>query len=175
MTETPFLRPVRLPQGIAGELWLGPMPGRRRPFDDDMDDLRARKITRIVSLTPLAEIEEKAPSYAIALGGEINIAIVRFPIADFGIPADEAALFALADEAAQHLSGGGNVFVHCAAGIGRTGTFAICILRALGLKTVEAAALVASAGSGPETDAQKALVDRFQAPTRPRQPAETSP
>jgi hypothetical protein len=111
MTETPFLRPVRLPQGIAGELWLGPMPGRRRPFGDDMDDLRARNITRIVSLTPLAEIEEKAPSYAIALGGEINIAIVRFPIADFGIPADEAALFALADEAAQHLSGGGNVFV----------------------------------------------------------------
>lgn len=175
MSETPFLRPVRLPHGIAGELWLGPMPGRIRPFGDDMDDLRAQKITRIVSLTPLAEIEEKAPFYATALGGEMDIAITRFPIADFGIPTDEASLFALADEAARHLSGGGRVFVHCAAGIGRTGTVAICILRALGLKTVEATALVASAGSGPETEAQKALVDRFKAPTRPSHLAETNP
>jgi protein-tyrosine phosphatase len=165
MSQTPFLRSLRLPNGIAGALWLGPMPGRLRPFGEDMDALRLHAITRIVSLTPLAEIEEKAPAYAAALAGKMDIAVARFPIPDFGVPADEAGLFALADETARHLSGGGKVFVHCAAGIGRTGTVAICILRALGLDTAEASDHVARAGSGPETEAQRALVARFTQPT----------
>ncbi|MGE6784202.1 protein-tyrosine phosphatase family protein [Ensifer adhaerens] len=160
MTDTHFLRPLRLPSGIAGTLWLGPMPGRLRPFGDDMDDLRAQKITRIVCLTPLAEIEEKAPGYAAALGDGMDIPVAQFPIPDFGVPGDAAALFALAGETALALSAGERVFVHCAAGIGRTGTFAICILRAFGLDLAEATARVASAGSGPETEAQQALVAR---------------
>ncbi|MBZ7926488.1 hypothetical protein LAC79_32460 [Ensifer adhaerens] len=164
MTDTHFLRPLRLPSGIAGSLWLGPMPGRLRPFADDMDDLLAHKITRIVSLTPHVEIEEKAPGYAATLAQGMDIAVVRFPITDFGVPGDEAGLFALASETARALSTGDKVFVHCAAGIGRTGTFAICILRAFGLDVAEATALVASAGSGPETEAQKALVARFALP-----------
>lgn len=169
MINTHFPRPLRLPSGIAGTLWLGPMPGRLRPFSDDMDDLRAQKISRIVSLTPLAEIEEKAPDYAASLAAGTDIPVVRFPIADFGVPADEAGLFILAGETAQALASGERVFVHCAAGIGRTGTFAICILRAFGLDLAQATALVASAGSGPETEAQKALVARFTLP------AETNP
>ena len=169
MTDTHFLRPLRLPSGIAGTLWLGPMPGRLRPFGDDMDDLRAQQITRVVSLTPLAEIEEKASGYAAALGAGMDFPVAQFPIPDFGVPGDEAALFALAGETALALSAGERVFVHCAAGIGRTGTFAICILRAFGLDLAEATARVASAGSGPETEAQKALVARFALP------AETNP
>jgi protein-tyrosine phosphatase len=150
------------------------MPGRLRPFGDDMHALGAQNIARIVSLTPLAEIEEKAPDYAAALAGGMAIAVSRFPIADFAIPDDEAGLFALAARTAEELRGGSKVFVHCAAGIGRTGTMAICILLALGLDATEASALVASAGSGPETDTQKALVARCALKAHP-QPAETSP
>lgn len=164
MIGTPFLRSLQLPQGVAGELWLGPMPGRLRPLTEDMHDLRAHGIARIVSLTPLAEIEEKAPAYAAALAGKTDVAVTRLPIPDFGIPEDEASLFTLADETAQALSRGERVFVHCAAGIGRTGTFAICILRALGLDAAAAITLVADAGSGPETEAQKALIARFALP-----------
>lgn len=164
MTQAPFLRPLRLPAGTAGTLWLGPMPGRLRPFEDDLAALRAQGITGIVCLTPLAEIGEKALGYAAALAGDMEIPVARFPISDFGVPADEAGLFALAGEAARALAAGEQVFVHCAAGIGRTGTFAICILRALGLGLDEATAQVAAAGSGPETEAQKALVARFALP-----------
>lgn len=173
MTGTPFPRAVRLPASLAGELWLGPMPGRLRPFDKDMGTLNAQNIDRIVSLTPLAEIEEKAPDYAVALAEGMDIAVSRFPIADFAIPDDEAGLFALAARTAGELREGSKVFVHCAAGIGRTGTMAICILLALGLDATEATAIVAAAGSGPETEAQKALVARCALKAQP-QPAETS-
>ncbi|MFJ6322145.1 MULTISPECIES: protein-tyrosine phosphatase family protein [unclassified Rhizobium] len=160
MTDTPFLRSVRLSQDIAGELWLGPMPGRLRPFINDLDALQTQRIDRIINLAPIAEIEKKAPDYAAALAENVGISIVRFPVADFGIPADETSFFLLAERTAADLRSGNRIFVHCAAGIGRTGTMAICVLLALGLGAGAATKLVANAGSGPETEGQKALVAR---------------
>lgn len=167
----PFLRAVRLPEGVAGELWLGPMPGRLRPFTEDLAALAAQEISRIISLAPLAEIEEKAPAYAAALAGDTGIAISCFPIADFGVPEDEAGFFALARQTAAELRDGERVFVHCAAGIGRTGTVATCILLVLGLSLTDAVGRIAAAGSGPETEAQSSLVDRCA--VRMKQPVET--
>ena len=48
--------------------------------------------------------------------------------------------------------------MHCAAGIGRTGTLAVCVLLALGLGAAEARAAVRSAGSSPQTAAQEDIV-----------------
>lgn len=177
MTSTviPFLRPVHLPTGIPGELWLGPMPGRLRPLSDDLDALRWQRISHVVSLTPIGEIEEKAPDYASALAKGLGIAVTRFPIADFGVPDDEDGLLVVADQTAIALGAGARVFVHCAAGIGRTGTAATCILLALGLSHTHAARLVADAGSGPETEAQKELVVRIAGSVASRSPAEAHP
>lgn len=161
MTGSLFLRRLQLPRSIVGALWLGPMPGLRRSFSDDLRDLETHNISRIVVLAPLTEIQEKAPAYASALAGGACMPVVHFPIVDFGVPKDEAGLVALVKDTALALSAGERVFVHCAAGIGRTGTFAICILRAFGFHPEEAAAVVADAGSGPETETQKELVSRF--------------
>ena len=56
---------------------------------------------------------------------------------------------------------GGVVLVHCAAGIGRTGTAAACVLKALGLEADEALARVRSAGSNPQNAEQSGLVGWF--------------
>lgn len=170
-----FMRPVHLLDEVSGELWLGPMLGRLRCFSEDMDELYRHKITLILNLTPTCEIEDKAPSYAQALDDGMNIAIRRLPITDFGVPDDDTELLDLSIHASEILRNGGRIFVHCAAGIGRTGTTAICILMALGLTATEAASRVADAGSGPETNAQKDLVARIATRMSDWEPVETRP
>ena len=56
---------------------------------------------------------------------------------------------------------GDAVMLHCAAGIGRTGTAAACLLKRLGLSSSEAIQRVRDAGSNPENALQSGLVDRF--------------
>ncbi|NOX31753.1 MAG: dual specificity protein phosphatase family protein, partial [Actinobacteria bacterium] len=57
------------------------------------------------------------------------------------------------------------VLVHCAAGIGRTGTTATMVLVALGLSVGDALELVGASRpmAGPEVGAQSRLVERFAA------------
>ncbi|CAH1660136.1 Phosphatase [Hyphomicrobiales bacterium] len=158
--QTGFMRRVNLPAGVAGTLWLGPMPGRLRPLADDLADLNRQSVARVICLTPMDEIASKAPDYA-ARQAELGFPVTRFPIGDFGVPEDHGGLKALAEAAARDLEAGRALFVHCAAGIGRTGMVATCILVALGLSGEAATATIAAAGSGPETDVQKQLVARY--------------
>lgn len=64
-------------------------------------------------------------------------------------------------EMGKRIRQGGTVLLHCAAGVGRTGTAAVCILLTLGLPLHEAYGLVRSAGSGPETPEQRRFVEDF--------------
>ena len=77
------------------------------------------------------------------------------PIPDFSIPADPARFRERILNVAERLQDGQSILVHCAAGVGRSGTAAISILQSLGLDLVEATAWVKAAGSGPETDEQR--------------------
>lgn len=52
---------------------------------------------------------------------------------------------------------------HCGAGRGRTGTFAAALLCKLGLLLKAALKMVAAAGSGPETEEQRSLVEKVAA------------
>lgn len=160
LAEAGFMRRVSLPAGVPGALWLGPMPGRLRPLLDDLADMNARQVGRIICLTPLDEIAVKSPDYA-ARQTDLGIPVTVFPIGDFGVPDDGGGLKALAEQAARDLEVGKVLFVHCAAGIGRTGMVATCILVALGLGGAAAMAAIAAAGSGPETDLQRQLVARY--------------
>ncbi|WP_378941365.1 protein-tyrosine phosphatase family protein [Mesorhizobium sp. ANAO-SY3R2] len=157
-TLAPFMRKVALPVNVPGQLWLGPMPGRLRPLEQDMAFLTERGVEQIICLAPQGELEQKSPAYA---EGKAPIATVQFPIDDFGVPADEDGLGQLALRAATQLNEGRVLFVHCAAGIGRTGTFASLILIGLGFAEEQATALVSAAGSGPETAEQRHLVSRL--------------
>lgn len=160
LTGPGFMRRVKLPADITGTLWLGPMPGRLRRLADDLADLSRQQVARIICLTPSEEIALKSPDYA-ARQSELGMPVTRFPIGDFGVPEDGGGLKALAEGAAHDLRSGKALFVHCAAGIGRTGMVSTCILVALGLSGEAAIAAIAAAGSGPETDAQKHLVARY--------------
>jgi protein-tyrosine phosphatase len=81
-----------------------------------------------------------------------------FPIVDFGVPSDRARFLELVNSIAFDLRGGANILLHCAAGIGRTGTVASCVLAALGVPVDEATQRVYAAGSYAERPEQVDLI-----------------
>ena len=152
-------RTVKLPAGIVGRLYLGSMPGRYEVFTEAWQAIVEHGIARVICLVPSDELQDKSPLHALALR-EKRVPWVHesFPIEDFEAPADRKAFWALARKTAVRLGAGETVLAHCAAGIGRTGTFAVCVLLALGLTAAEARAAVRRAGAGPQTAAQEELV-----------------
>lgn len=165
-----MLRPVRMPDGVAGGLWLSGMPGYHEPLEHTWDQVRRRGVQAIVCLAGPDEVHLGSPSYAAALEAKrLPCPVEPFPIPDLGAPDDREAFWALASKIAAQLQAGGRVMVHCRAGIGRTGTLATCILLALGEPWARAEQAVSAAGSRPETAEQGELVAWFATRARPTQ------
>jgi hypothetical protein len=168
-----MFRSVALPAPIPGRLYLHSMPGRREPLEAAIAALREREIGCVVCLAPTAELARKSPEYAAAIDALTLAERARvpslewdhLPIDDLGAPADTAAFWAVAQSTASRLRSGEHVLIHCAAGVGRTGTLAICVLLALGVPLDAARDLVRAAGAGPEVEAQERLVAGARAPS----------
>jgi len=140
---------------LPGRLLAGAHPGLR----DRLRALQAAGVTRFVDLTgPRDALPSYAPSWAVR---------TNFPIEDFGVPS-VTAMRATLDAIAAALDDDQRVYLHCRAGIGRTGTVAACWLIEQGLAPDDALALLrrkfqASAQSfggqiSPENEAQRAFV-----------------
>lgn len=162
-------RQVKLTDGVPGCLYLHGMPGRHESLADAWAEAARLGVGTVVSLAPLDEIREKSPEYAKAIEtGKVPCAIRRFPVCDFQGPDDDHAFQQLAVEIAESLRHGDTVLVHCGAGIGRTGMFAIAVLMALGLPIDDARRAVAAAGSNPERRTQEEALERIERLLRQR-------
>ncbi|MFZ2360854.1 MAG: protein-tyrosine phosphatase family protein [Anaerolineae bacterium] len=154
-----MFRLVDLPPDVPGRLYLHSMPGRYEPYQATVDAVRMRGISQVVCLTALEEIEGKAPDYARAVRRkDVPWQQRVYPIVDYGVPSDRASFLELVNSIAADLRRGVNILLHCAAGIGRTGTVASCVLVALGLTANEAAHRVKVAGSYAERPEQVELI-----------------
>lgn len=147
--------------GTQGSLFLHSMPGRLEDFVLCCEAMQAAGVVRIVCLNPTPEIERKSPDYAQAIAsGTLPFDLVQFPIINFGVPDPDkkTAFFDLANEIAEQLKRGENVLIHCAGGVGRTGTFAACVTAALG----QPLSRVTDAGGKAETEHQLALLAELE-------------
>jgi protein-tyrosine phosphatase len=156
------LRRVVLPLEVPGSLWLGSMPGRFEPWSAFATQARRAKLAVVVCLTPRSELAELSPAYHRAVTqGTVPFRWINLPMPNFGVPEDAAAFRREVRQIAAALRNGDSVLLHCAAGMGRTGSTAACVLKALGLSTEEALERVRDAGSNPQNAQQSGLVDWF--------------
>jgi protein-tyrosine phosphatase len=155
-------RAVRLPGDVQGQLWLASMPGRFEGWAEFEERARRSRLNLVVCLTPPSEVQELSPQYHAAVtGGTAGFRWLNVPIRNFGVPHDADGFRRAVADITQALREGESVMLHCAAGIGRTGTTAACVLKALGLPSADALQRVRDAGSNPENASQSGLVDWF--------------
>lgn len=156
-----MFRTVELPEDVPGTLYLYSMPGWNEPFDTVRDAIVGSNVARVVCLTPDHEVLEKSPDYARAIASGLPWRHVPYGVPDFGIPDNPEAFKEVVTDAAAALRRGENVLVHCAAGIGRTGTFAVAILCQLNVPLSEAHEIVKRAGSRAEARDQVTFLEKL--------------
>ena len=157
------LRPLALPAAAArGRLWLGPMPGRAEGWAAFTSTARDTGLTLVVCLTPREEVAACSPQYHAAIvQGRLPFRWLHLPMRNFGL-ADELHTWREGvDAVSRGLMAGESVLLHCAEGIGRTGTTAACVLKRLGVDAASALQQVRRAGSNPQSAAQSGLIDTF--------------
>lgn len=157
-----IIRQIELPDSVSGTLSTCAMPGRTGAFEVDLVDLAASSPDIVISLTPADEIEKESPEYAQAIEAS-TLPFVRWslPTPDFGIVRDRQKFMQEVQNAAKALREGRRIVVQCGAGIGRSGTFAIATLIALGLSQEDANVRVEATGAHPESWSQQELLDWF--------------
>lgn len=139
---------------LPGRVLAGEYPARH------LAAIESAGVTHFVDLTD-------APPYRPSAAQHLQL-----PITDFGLPS-RAGMRSTLDAIGRALTAGGVVYLHCRAGIGRTGTVAGCWLVEQGVAPAAAlhalqrkfAAMPKSAWveQTPETAAQRAFVTAWQA------------
>lgn len=149
---------VRLPAGVAGTLWLCGKHAVASRFDTGAWDT-------IVCLVERHELAGRYPEYLAWLDAAgatppAGPRAVWHPIPDLHAP-PVAEMADLVTRIVAAVENGDRVLVHCAAGKGRAGTAAACVLITFGLPVADALARVAAGrpGAGPEVGVQRELVD----------------
>jgi protein-tyrosine phosphatase len=119
---------------LPGILLAGEYPCAEHPAETR---LRLRLLLRagIDSFVDLTEAGER-PEYRSLLPGHVHY--LRRPIIDTRVPLDLAEMRAIQMHLRAMLAGGRKIYVHCRAGIGRTGTVIGCYLAEQGLDGAEA-------------------------------------
>jgi protein-tyrosine phosphatase/nicotinamidase-related amidase len=150
-----------------GRLGLTILPGRRdrgRDAGADVAHLAAERVTDVLCLLPDGELAAYGVPDLLGRYRTAGLRVLQTPIADQSVPTLAEARSTV-DWLRTRLRAGGRVVVHCAAGLGRSGTIAACLLRAEGATPDDAIARVRVA-RGPravETAEQAAFVRAFQA------------
>jgi protein-tyrosine phosphatase len=154
-----MFRRVDLHARVPGKLLLHSMPGRYEAMESVWNQVRNEAVCTIVCLAEKDELQEKSSEYAQALeAGTVPCSVLLFEIPDRGVPEDRDSFWALAGNVAKQLRSGEAVLIHCAGGVGRTATLAICVLLALGEPASDARSVVSRAGSTVETASQREII-----------------
>ena len=130
---------------IPGRFLAGQYPGgfERERVRQRMDKFLEAGIDTFLDLTKPGELPAYEPILKEQAGlYEKNIRVLRFSITDFGLPSRSGMTTTL-DAIDAALAEGRNIYLHCWAGVGRTGTVVGCYLVRHGMSGQQALAQLA--------------------------------
>jgi atypical dual specificity phosphatase len=155
-----------LPHADCYWVWPGRLLGGAHPARH-LDKVLAAGVDAFIDLTRAGDV---MGSYATQLPAHVRWH--GFAIVDYGVPG-EGLMRDIVEAIDGELARGGTLYLHCHAGVGRTGTALGCWLVEQGLEGPAALALIsrkrshlsgfAAALRSPETDAQRDFVLRWRA------------
>jgi protein-tyrosine phosphatase len=147
---------VPLPR-TTGALWLC---ARNDVGPDPEAALAWAQASTIVCLNRIDELAVRFPDYVEWLRSNIGTRAIWYPIENFRAPSARSVM-PVVRMITDRLERGEGVVMHCAAGQGRAGTMATCVLMALGASTADAVRTVAThrVFAGPGSASQWALVE----------------
>lgn len=131
----------------------------QRDLATDLDAIR-READVLVCLIEAHEFARMKIPDLLPAARARRLETVHSPIVDLGLPSVEDARTLIRREIMPRLREGKRVLVHCAGGLGRTGTIVGCTLREFGYSGDEALAMLLAARGPlcPEMPAQRAFV-----------------
>jgi protein-tyrosine phosphatase len=137
-------------------LAFGPRPRAGDWLTDEISGWSRAGIRHVVCLLEEHEVHELGITDEARLCSDNGIVYHPFPIVDRGVPASLEDAGALFEKIASFVAAGQPVFVHCRAGIGRSGLVAAAILVHLGLPFESAFATLSAARrlQVPDTQSQ---------------------
>jgi protein-tyrosine phosphatase len=140
-----------------GALWLC---GRNDVGPDPEAALSWAGASTIVCLNHIDELATRFPDYVEWLRANMGRRAIWYPIQNFRAPSARSVMPVLR-MITDRLEQGEGVVMHCAAGQGRAGTIAACVLMALGDPPGDAVRTVAThrVFAGPGSASQWALVE----------------
>jgi hypothetical protein len=131
---------------------------RQRDIQADLGIIASWRPELVVSLVEIHEFSMLGvPDLPRQLEHQFNWK--HWPVRDLQAPTGDGPAASFLDELLGGLRGGDRVLLHCAAGLGRTGTLAARLLIASGLAAVDAIATVRQTRPGAiESDAQEGFL-----------------
>ena len=141
-----------------GRLFAGSCP--RAPFTISVNALREAGVTTVACLLEPSAL----PAALVEAYAGAGVSLLRFPIDDMGVPASGAEFSAFLQQIGARMAAGEGVYVHCLAGVGRTGLALACLLVLAGEPAAAAVAAVRARykPEAVETEAQRKFVEAFR-------------
>ena len=176
-TKTSHSHPIRvdfLPTDLPGRVGLTFAPGKHatsrggmrweRDLHADLDRLRTDLgVDVLVCLLQEQELERLRIPRLVEAAQERGLEVLRLPIPDGGVLPDARPVEELIEAIETRVDGGLTIAIHCAGGLGRSGTIGGCFLVRQGMPAEEAIETLheVRSRSCPETWEQEAFIRRF--------------